>query len=708
MRTRLKVFHLLCLGVLLASACGNAQDDEFNGFTDPSSGGSGGAQNRGGRASGGRVSGNAGEAMGGDAITAQAGSPGGGNEATAGAAQGGANADAGAGAVVATAGQGTSAGGAPGAAGSGGQGGCDDTIQCDQGYCVDGVCCNEPASTCNGCRACNVDGFVGTCTDVPSGQDPHGACSLNLQGCEADTCNGQGSCEYPDDTPCDDTTCGGDQETRHTCQNGSCTSSQHGCQGLGCNANYCNATCTAGTETGCESNHYCLPTGDACAPQQGDGQDCQDDIECLSGNCVDGVCCSSPADDCNGCFSCKVLDFYGTCMPLPFGTDPHLVCAADACNANACNGQGSCALPDDTSCQDPSCSKGQESSGACSGGLCLVTVSNCWPFLCNATDCYESCTVGTNEGCPADYYCVGGNDCQPLKDLGMSCDSAEECKGGAFCTDGVCCKSDACVPCMACNFGAQPGECGDVPQGEDPKNDCDDTLCTTGNCAYGACETENDLGHCAPMTCSDGTQTEWLCKGGICNDIVTSCENYICADAMSCAEFCTQGTDEGCSPDAYCDATNHCQPKHEQGKSCETDNQCEAGLFCTDNTCCDMPICSETCESCQNDLGTCWFTWAGSDPHDDCADNDFCLSGLCDNSGGCETANEGLTCAPSECAADNQTDYTCYLGTCDPGMFSCGNYVCADSNVCAVTCTQGTDEGCAAGFFCDLNDECNP
>jgi hypothetical protein len=52
---------------------------------------------------------------------------------------------------------------------------CDEPSDCGAGlFCVDSVCCN---SACNGtCQACDLPGSVGTCTNVPNGQDPDGEC----------------------------------------------------------------------------------------------------------------------------------------------------------------------------------------------------------------------------------------------------------------------------------------------------------------------------------------------------------------------------------------------------------------------------------------------------------------------------------------------------------------------------------------------------
>lgn len=80
--------------------------------------------------------------------------------------------------------------------------------------CTDGVCCG---STCAGnCQACNIAGSVGTCTNIPAGQDPASECGAvtctgwyqgwggtNADQCftsqnapaNAVDCNGAGSCE---------------------------------------------------------------------------------------------------------------------------------------------------------------------------------------------------------------------------------------------------------------------------------------------------------------------------------------------------------------------------------------------------------------------------------------------------------------------------------------------------------------------------------
>lgn len=61
--------------------------------------------------------------------------------------------------------------------------------QCQSGFCVDGVCCNN---ACTGlCRACDVSGSIGTCAYVLSNSDPDNECP------STQVCNGSGACMAP-------------------------------------------------------------------------------------------------------------------------------------------------------------------------------------------------------------------------------------------------------------------------------------------------------------------------------------------------------------------------------------------------------------------------------------------------------------------------------------------------------------------------------
>jgi hypothetical protein len=63
---------------------------------------------------------------------------------------------------------------------------CSASNQCQSGNCIDSVCCN---TACNGfCQACNLAGSVGTCGNIPAGQDPANECAGSTN------CNGAGAC----------------------------------------------------------------------------------------------------------------------------------------------------------------------------------------------------------------------------------------------------------------------------------------------------------------------------------------------------------------------------------------------------------------------------------------------------------------------------------------------------------------------------------
>jgi hypothetical protein len=91
-------------------------------------------------------------------------------------------------------------------------------------------------------------------------------------------------------------------------------------------------------------------TGDACSIAS----------ECLTGHCVDGVCCES---DCQtACRSCALPDTRGLCRPVPGGAqDPRGKCedkgAASCQGTGLCDVAGDCAVyPAGTICEPGGCS----------------------------------------------------------------------------------------------------------------------------------------------------------------------------------------------------------------------------------------------------------------------------------------------------------------------------------------------------------------
>jgi hypothetical protein len=67
------------------------------------------------------------------------------------------------------------------------------------------------------------------------------------------------------------------------------------------------------------------------------GAACGEAAECLSGACVDGLCCEGACDGL--CESCALPGLEGTCAPHAPGLDPDL-----ECGGGVCDGAGACAL----------------------------------------------------------------------------------------------------------------------------------------------------------------------------------------------------------------------------------------------------------------------------------------------------------------------------------------------------------------------------
>jgi hypothetical protein len=201
---------------------------------------------------------------------------------------------------------------------------CAANAECLNDICVDGVCCNN---SCMGtCKACDLASSVGTCTNVPSGQDPADECGGAL------TCNGNGACFAGNGTMC---------AVGAQCQSGNCVDGvccNTACNGTceSCNVMGSAGTCTpyaagsdpedecGGATSNCSGQSSCgLPIGDACTNNN----------QCASTFCADSVCCNSA---CTGdCKSCNLTGTIGTCSNVPNGqTDTCM--GGQTCMMGAC------------------------------------------------------------------------------------------------------------------------------------------------------------------------------------------------------------------------------------------------------------------------------------------------------------------------------------------------------------------------------------
>jgi hypothetical protein len=95
---------------------------------------------------------------------------------------------------------------------------------------------------------------------------------------------------------------------------------------------------------------------------QFNGNACKFTSDCLSGFCVDGVCCESACDQ--QCFSCNTgFQVRGMCRPLIGGTDPSAATACDgrrSCSTSAATDVPACLLNNGESCDsNADCASGQ-------------------------------------------------------------------------------------------------------------------------------------------------------------------------------------------------------------------------------------------------------------------------------------------------------------------------------------------------------------
>lgn len=224
-------------------------------------------------------------------------------------------------------------------------GACSLGAECISGFCADGVCCN---TACGGlCQACTAalkgSGASGTCGSIAAGADPQNECAAGA--CVTGACNGSGACgQVANGTSCGMASCtSGTEYDAPTCQAGVCTNDPTPtlCSPYVCDAGApaCLDACVSAADC-VSSAYYCdVATGD-CLLEKANGLACDDGVECTSGFCVDGVCCSTACDAL--CLSCtaalKGSGADGSCGPTGAGQESDNECPG----IPTCNGAGAC------------------------------------------------------------------------------------------------------------------------------------------------------------------------------------------------------------------------------------------------------------------------------------------------------------------------------------------------------------------------------
>jgi hypothetical protein len=479
--------------------------------------------------------------------------------------------------------------------GSGNGTACTLASQCASLSCVDTVCCN---SACSGsCDSCNLSGSVGTCAFVADGDSGSPSCTPYV-------CDGAGAA--------------------------------------------CPGTCL--TDLDCAAGNWCDGTGH-CGPKNGNGTLCGGGHECLTGECVDGVCCNTA---CNG--------------------------ACDACNLSGT--VGSCTLATGTS--------GSPSCGA---------------YLCGgAASCPTTCTLTTQ--CTTGFFCDGTGHCVSKGGQGDPCGASGECANGR-CVDGYCCDAPCAGQCEACNVTGNLGTCS--PFDGAPRNGRP-ACAGAGATCEGSCAASERLActyptfQCSPAACDGTTGTEThlaQCDGaGACPAATTkACSPYVCG-ATACLGSCSTSAD--CAAGFWCDATSKCAPLLVVGDACTAPASCPGNL-CVDGFCC-AGACPGQCEACNvsGHEGACWpVTGAPHAGRAACVTAAAACAGACNgaNAAACVYPDNATSCGSPTCAAGTATAGACdALGGCATTSTPCSPFVC-DAAACKTACAA--DGECAAGFWCD-------
>ncbi len=142
---------------------------------------------------------------------------------------------------------------------------CTTASACASGFCSDGVCCNTACGA--QCTACALPGLVGTCVNVPAGEDPRAVCPSEPPGScgRAGGCDGMGRClTYQLGTECKPLGCANGVETA---------------------AGHCDAAgvCRPGEARPCSSNQC---SNGRCLQGCSGAASCPAGFECINAGCV--------------------------------------------------------------------------------------------------------------------------------------------------------------------------------------------------------------------------------------------------------------------------------------------------------------------------------------------------------------------------------------------------------------------------------------
>ncbi|HRI67036.1 MAG TPA: hypothetical protein PK156_22480 [Polyangium sp.] len=433
-----------------------------------------------------------------------------------------------------------------------------DANPCTKDICTNGAQSNPPEAinvSCGGTMVCNGSGQCIGCTTASQ-------CPGTDDFCKTRTCNGNmcGMSYTPNGTDlptgqtsgdCKVLECDGMGNTKTSVlttdlpvDGNACT--QDLCNAMGTPSNpptAINSACSVGVNDACDGMGNC---------KKSNSKACGAGTECVSTNCVDGVCCNSTCTTL--CMACNVTGSIGTCTAVPVGTDDG-TCTG---TTQSCNGANNCDSVNGQACAaNSTCLSNFCVDGVCCNNGCTATCQSC-----NVAGSVGTCSnlpSGSQDNFPTSV-CVGSSQCDGngvcKKVNGTTCAAGAECLSGN-CVDGVCCDTACTADCRSCNIAASLGTCTNVPMGND------DGMCSgaTSSCdGAGSCRSENGAactmgGSCLSSFCVDGFCCNSACSGTCqsCAMASTGSTNGTCANIPA-------GTDPDNECMTDCNGAGMCGP----------------------------------------------------------------------------------------------------------------------------------------------------
>jgi len=607
---------------------------------------------------------------------------------------------------------------------------------CDGLPCVDGYCCNE---SCDGdCKACNVPGHEGTCTNYDEGTDPDDECDESLPSTCGDTgdCDGNGACAmYGNETGCND---------NDSCTENDVCSGTGACEGslpAACEPGPANECCTGlcDTVTGCYTessscNDVCgtnsITKGQSCVgcgPANAEGvctggntyvcssgnhTQCQE-IECggITRYCTryggtwewrTSVFCDDE-DDCTHPDAC--LD--GNCESTEHP------CDSEDCVERTCDGQGGCI--EDKKPKTETCGTTDCPDDDCSGGSWLDYPDDCTRY-CDGDGGCDTCD------CPAD-----DNECTVHAE-NVCCEIACSDISGCYTTAGSCGGTDQCTnvniktlasTCTGCGSAGAKGVCGGGGPAECSLSS--HTECATVSCGgttYYCTNYQGTWQWRTSLSCDDEEPCTYndVCGGGSCDGTIidctsTTCMTRSCNGTSECDE--TPNTNDPCGttscPGDYCSSGSFFHYDDECNRYCSALGECDTCSCTPSSTVCQVGGGNECCTShCSSGSGC--YTSAGACA-DDCSDvNEFHTGRSCENCGGNNAIGSCSSGSPQTCSEGEHT--LCQTTSCSGTTYYCTNVGSVWQWRTGTECDDGNseteDDVCKPGPVCEGSSGCPP